>query len=137
MITYLEHYPHYMGTMNTTAKITEENFALLLTLVADQSKEAKELFEYEFEGFEEFLASPRPKSGPYALEAAIEDHDTNAPDAAAKRVKQILRALSTKGYWAGYWEEGTHAFALPGFEKEAVSAIAKLEAQITEDTFIF
>jgi hypothetical protein len=137
MITYFEHYPHYMGTINSTAKITDENFALLLTLVADEGEEARDLIENEFEeNYLEFLLS-RPQRGVYALAAALEDHDTSASGSCTKRVKQILRAFATKGYWVGYWEEGTHAFALPGYEKEAINAIAKLEAKIAEDTFDF
>lgn len=138
MITYLEHYPHYMGTMNTTVKFTDENFALLLALAGDNSEEAVELMDYEFEDLEEFFSRVgKDRRGPYALLAAIQDHDSPQKSASKKRIKQILHDLSTRGYWVDCWEEGSHAFALKGYEEQAINAIARLESRIAQDSFIW
>jgi len=31
-VVYFEHYPHYMGTMNSTIKFTDKQFNTLITL---------------------------------------------------------------------------------------------------------
>lgn len=132
MIVYFEHYPHYAaGTIDTKVEITDENFALLLALVESDSEEGQDLVESEGNGTEDFFVT-KPKRGPYAFEAAVFDYGDGP-----QRVKEILRAFKSKGYWAGEWEEGSFAFALEGFEEDAINALARIEARVARNSFDF
>lgn len=137
LITYLEHYPHYMGTMNSTATIAEEDLVLLATLVADDSEEAKEVLHEmngEFDADGEGILNVK-QGNPCAFEILLKGDYGQTPQRAANHWKQVWKALRTKGYWVGQWEEGSYGLAAPGYERKAIAAIAHLEAEIAEDTF--
>lgn len=133
-IAYFEHYPHYMaGDLNTTAHIDQDIFILLMTIAQDPDKQVDEWLDYEFDDTDELVIN---KDGGYALHLALFG-DGGCNTDRIKHSKKVLKALKRSGYWADQWEEGSHGFALPGFEKQCIAAIAKIEAQIQEDTFDF
>ncbi len=132
-ILYLEHYPHYSGnTTNSTAEISEENL-MVLSLFAEDKEDL--LSDLEIDEVEEEALDAGEigcaffdliKGGGYG-----EDKHLHA----AKYWKRVWRALKTKGYWVDEWEEGSHGLALPEMKEEAVNAIARQEARISQDSF--
>lgn len=131
MLTYIEHYPHYMGTRNTKAQIELQDFVLLVLLGKED--------EYEVDdGADEVLKNVKG-SGPYAFTALLtNDHIARGNKAKmAAHLRRILKSFEKNGFYAAQWEEGSHAISLEGFEKKAMSAVARIEAQLAEDEFDF
>jgi hypothetical protein len=137
LLTYIEYYPHYMGTLRTTAQIALEDFILLTEIEAANEGDDEPLDFYSDEALKNIKRNN--KLGPYAFDSFISNdcEATGDPVKMRAHVRKILKHLSTKGYWAGQWEEGSFAIALPNKTKEAAAAIARIEAQIEEDEFDF
>lgn len=108
-VFHFEHYPHYMGTMNSETKvdITE------LDALSDRYIEDKD--DPTLDHLEEVLNG-------YAQYDIIE----NWP--------KIRHSLETKGVWADQWEEGSHALSMQSIG-DAKSEVGKIEAKITQDEF--
>lgn len=136
MLTYLELWQDRGGLKNTTkAMIDETDFALFLTLAADikDSDEFYDLIEND-DGRPWLLVKGDPNDRVFAFMDLFDCYDDKAR---AKAVKWVLKELSTKGYCADMWEEGSHAIALPGYEKDAIRAIQAIEAEVDADSWGF
>ena len=108
---YLEHYPHYTGTMDTVIQIDAMFLALLLTLVKEGEQELAQEVACDFTDNTEV----------YAFHFVF---DTGP------RVRSIKRALGTKGIWADFWDEGSHAICEIKNRNTAIRALAQLEAKV-------
>ena len=133
-ITYFEHYPHYMGTMNATIKFTDKQFSKVIELAKAAIKESKVVPDGESDAaiaLEEFTNAIAEKQGMqiYALEEALVDY-FDSP----RRPASITNALKKKGVWSGEWEEGSFAFSNKGV-RAAKKAVAKIEAKLAENNF--
>lgn len=144
-LIYLEHYPHYMGTRNTTVEIDEINLALMATLACDSFDAREDLLEeLDFAlcidacrevGSAFKVLKKDGKYGPFALTSFV-TADHSDKDATVRRFwTTVLKALKTKGFWAGVWEEGSYAICRADKRKEGLNALARIEARIAEDTF--
>ena len=133
-LTYFEHYPHYMGTMDTKMSIDLDSMILASVVLGTKDEDDHENIYEDISDGHNGLGD----GSAYALATAI--RGDNWPITAAgqkKHLDRVLKALATKGYWADMWEEGSHALAMPGKEKQAIHALALIEAQIEEDAFDF
>lgn len=136
-LIYLEHYPHYMGTRNTTVEIDEINLALMATLACDSFDAREDLLEEldALDGSAFKVLKKDGKYGPFALTSFV-TADHSDKDATVRRFwTTVLKALKTKGFWAGVWEEGSYAICRADKRKEGLNALARIEARIAEDTF--
>ena len=132
-VTYFEHYPHYMGTLNAEIKFTNKEWEKLITLSKAAIKEDKDLKGGEgeaYEAFDTFKDEMEKKSGDtvYALDVALLDY-YNSP----RRPSTIANAINKKGVWSSMWEEGSHAFGTTA--KKAHKAVGEIEAKVAMDDF--
>jgi hypothetical protein len=128
-ITYLLYYPHYMGTISQQVKFNLDEF--LLVAAAFKGEPEDEDYEY-IDGLEE-RALNNPMNRPiYALTDIFYENFT---DPCGSNYRKLIKALATKGFWVHEWEEGTQAVALPGYEKDALAGMAKIEMQFREEEF--
>ena len=132
-VTYYEHYPHYMGTLNAEVTFTNKEWKKLITLSKAAIKEDKALGGGSgdaADAFEDFKDEMEKKCGStlYALDNAI----LNCYDS-PRRPSTVANAIKKKGVWSAQWEEGSHAFATTA--KKARKAVGKIEAKVAEDEF--
>lgn len=133
-LTYLEYYPHYLGTITREIEIPAEwvidLFEGLKANNRDPDEELTgEMIEDVQDALEEKLGDPLYAFGNIFYRDTYPNPTFN--------YKKVMGELNEKGYWAGEWEEGSHALALPGKRKDALNALARIEAELTEDNFEF
>lgn len=141
-IMYYEYYPHYRGTLKASIKIDEMMFAMMQTLIADvrDPNLDDDAAEEPFDELLDALETAHPNTTIFALSDALvngewfgmkgSNQPTNEPPARQridKVIKKINRALATKGFFAGEWEEGSFYFCVKGKEKAARSALLAIE----------
>ena len=105
-IFYYEHYPHYMGTMNTEHSVDIAK----LDGVHDAFKKDKN------EGYEALEEMDLPG---YAWGDIVREWPS------------IRKALENKGEWSGEWEEGSHGISMTNM-KDARALVGKIEAAVFE-----
>lgn len=128
-IKYFEYTAHWTGDQTAVATIDQDTLILLATLECDGSDEAEDIMEdiddcYAEKGIVDVRAGkmyafPALLSGDYSKFAGKRRH-----------WNKVWKALDTNGWWAGQWEEGSYALALPGKENEAIAAIEQIEARV-------
>lgn len=113
-VFYFEHYPHYMGTMNSQAKIEIADLDELsdLYIAAKDRKNVEAQNAYD-ELYEERLLS---ENG-YAWYEIIENWPA------------LRRALETKGVYADEWEEGSHGLSMTS-AKDAAKVCLEVEKEV-------
>lgn len=119
VLHYFEHYPHYMGTKNSSIEIT---FAEL--------KAANEYFGSDRDDetdFIEDLVNEKENDG-----ETVYSFSELFGDDWGHTWKDVLSALNKTGTWAGQWEEGSHGLSVNSL-KEAKAAVAMIETELTED----
>lgn len=123
-LIYMERsYGRYGSTSSAIAEIDATMFAMLLTLVADQSEEAKE-FLHEVDSLWEDEDTFTRQRGPlFAFDVLLEGDGGDDP---VGNVREVIRSLKNKGYFAEMYEEGYFAIAVPGKKVEAEAAMGRL-----------
>ena len=112
---YYEHYPHYMGTKNSKFAVNISDVDELHDLYLDQKK--RELGDDE---------------EPWYM--IVSSWDNYAFGEIIQEWPAVRKALETKGFWAGQWEEGSHAISMDSM-RDAANEVGKIEAQIKADEF--
>jgi hypothetical protein len=135
MLTYLELIDS-RGWVNTKSVPVKEDLLILLAAVAsvdaDGDEDADELYdlleEPELAKFEDKV---------YAFGSFITGDHQDTAKARARYWKRVWKALDEKGFYADMWEEGSYAICRDGFKKQAVNAIARIEARVAADNWDF
>jgi hypothetical protein len=122
-VYYFEHYPHYLGTMNATVRLTPKQFEELVGLAKKSLKGDEDAEELLTERVDEIADEQNVTV--YALVQALTDYGDSP-----RRPSTVMSALKKKGVWADLWEEGSHAFATT--ERRAKEAVGKVEAKNLE-----
>lgn len=116
-VYYYEYYPHYMGTMIATVKMTMKEFEQLCAL----GKKIVGLNEDEaYDEYLEFMNALEAKNNAeiYAMDEVF---------AVRGRSTRILNKVQKGEVWSGEWEEGSFAFASK--LRDAKDAIRKIEGK--------
>ena len=134
-VTYFEHYPHYMGTMNVTIKFTNKQFNKVIELAKTVIKARNKPLgadDVAYDALSAYLGKICKEQDveEYALIESLIDSTEHSP----RRPSSIVNKLKKKGVWSGEWEEGSYAFSNKG-AKAARKAVGKIEAKHTEDEF--
>lgn len=115
-VYHFEHYPHYMGTMNSETKVDITELDALYDRYIESDKQ------------------PRDETDPTFWEDLVEALNGYAQYDIVENWPKIRRALETKGVWADTWEEGSHALSMQSLG-DASAEVGKIEAKITQDEF--
>lgn len=126
-LIYMERsYGRYGGISSGVGEIDATLFAMLLTITADadKSEEAKE-FLYDIDGEWEYEKGvfSRQRGCLFAFDYLLEGDGGDDP---VGNVRDVIRSLKNKGYFAEMWEEGYFAIAVPGKKVEAEAAMGRL-----------
>ena len=126
-VTYLEYYPHYLGTITREVEFDVMDLLSALKAATYEDEEAGDIADALEESVSDQLNNG--KRFLYALGSVLVDYNNGA------NYKKIVNALQKNGVWVGEWEEGTHALALEGKRSQAFQALAAIEAKYKEDEF--
>lgn len=113
-VYYYEYYPHFMGTMIATVKMTEAEFEKMCVIGKELAKHNDDAYD-EYYDFVEVLEK-RNKTRIFAMCEAFD---------ARGRSARISKKIGAGEVWSGEWEEGSFAFA-PTL-KAAKEAVKKIE----------
>jgi len=137
MLTYLELCQDRCGSKDTaTAQITELDFAMIVTLLSTEKSydDALELIENDED---EDCAVLKSNGTLFAFDSFITGEWQSRVKDRATYLKKVVKSLDKKGYFADMWEEGSYAICRDGFKKDAINAIARIEAQVDKDSWNF
>lgn len=154
MVKFMSYYPHESGTTVSVRELDETLFCILLAMLQDeeQTNRSETFGDTHFAelvdlidtiGFDYDTSASRAekqlykrlvkKSGEdfYAFYDALTGQYQDLKPSVWRN--RILRSFEEKGFIADEFEEGTFAIALPGYEKDAVRAMADMEAKHAYD----
>ena len=116
---YFEHYPHYMGTINSHGKVRIDELDRLhdLLVAAKGGDEEDDVMDDVYMGLRDLVDN-------YALLDLVREWP------------KVRKALETKGVYGAGWEEGSHAISMTSM-KDASAVCGQVEKQIQADTWDF
>ena len=109
---YYEHYPHYLGTINSKVELSYDRMAEIAAKWADDEDIGYDLLT-------EYLDN-NVKNTPYALNDVMSEWDN------------VVKDLSSNKLWGDLWEEGSHAISTESMEKSR-SCVGKIELEVAEE----
>ena len=114
---YFEHYPHYMGTMNSKFEFDIEEVDEIHDLMTGQ--ENRELADDEQDWYDK-------------MDEVLEHN--YAFGEILREWPEIRKALENKGEWADTWEKGSHGISMTCM-RDAATQVGLIEARVSQDEF--